>query len=174
MNKLFVFLGVLLGMLTLASCKRKEILTDYPSLSEDTIIEYTTGEEVLNMINDKYTGIIVFGFKECPWCQACISHVDYVAKEKGYDKVPYLDIKDMRDNKESKEHETYLEIFSLIKEDIGNPERINAPTVVVFKDGHITGYHLDTVSTHIIVDGTLPVMTDEQIEELRQIYKKMF
>ena len=89
MNRLAVFFCVLLGMLTIASCKKKQITEDYPSLNNDTIIEYTTYDNVITKLNDGYNGIIVFGFKECPWCQACVSHVDFVAKEKEYKEVLY-------------------------------------------------------------------------------------
>lgn len=174
MNRKFLFLSLMFFMLMFTSCKKKEIINDYPSLDKNTIIEYISGEDALNKIESNYTGIIVFGFKECPWCQACISHVDYVAKEKGYKEVFYLDIKDMRDNEESPERQIYLSIFEHIKEDIDNPEKIFAPTVVVFKDGKVTGYNMGTVESHQRVDGTLPVMTDEQIKELREIYRNIF
>lgn len=174
MNRKFLFLSLIMFMLFVTSCKKNQIVTDYPSLEKDTIVEYISGKEALEKIEDGYNGIIVFGFKECPWCQACISHVDYVAKEKGYKEVFYLDIKDMRDNEESQDRQIYLSIFEHIKEDIDNPEKIFAPTVIVFKDGKVAGYNTGTVESHERVDGTLPVMTDEQIEELREIYRKIF
>lgn len=174
MNRLFLFLGLLLSMLTLTGCKKKEIINDYPSLTDDTIIEYLEIEKVVNKLNDGYSGIMVFGFEQCPWCQACISHVDFVAKEKNYNEVYYVDILEGRNNEESDDRKHYLELFDLIKESIGNPEKIFAPTVVVFKDGKVTGYNTGTVESHQKVDGTLPLMTDEQIEELREIYRNLF
>lgn len=174
MNRLALFFCVLLGMLTLTSCKKKQIIKDYPSLDDDTIISYTTYEDVINKLDNNYTGIIIFGFKACPWCQACVSHVDIVAKEKGYKEVLYLDIKDGRDNLESSDRENYLKIFDIVKESLENPEKIFAPTVVVFKDGKVTGYNTGTVISHERVDGTLPLMTDEQIQELREIYRNIF
>ena len=174
MNRFFLFVLMFIGMFTLTSCKKNEIINDYPSLEKNTIIAYTTYDEVIDKLDNGYTGIIIFGFKACPWCQACVSHVDFVAKEKGYKEVLYLDTKDGRDNETSPDRENYLKIFNLIKDSIDNPEKIFAPTVVVFKNGNVTGYNTGTVDSHQKVDGTLPLMTDEQINELREIYRNIF
>ncbi len=175
MNKKIIILMLFLFCITFTSCKHNKISKDYPSLEgKSSIIQYTYVDDVIKKINGDYTGIIMFGFKNCPWCQAAISYVDEIAKEKEYEEVLYLDIKDMRDNTESANHEKYLNIYEKIKEEIGNPEKIIAPTVIVLKDGKITGYHVATVTSHIIVDGNLPPMTDEQINELKEIYRNIF
>ena len=44
----------------------------------------------------------------------------------------------------------------------------------MLKDGTITGYHVATVTSHVIVDGNLPPVTDEQINELKEIYRNIF
>ncbi|MCI6717055.1 MAG: hypothetical protein SOZ32_06535 [Bacilli bacterium] len=175
MNKKLIILIILLLCMTFTSCKHDKISEDYPSLEDkNPIVKYTYVDDVIEKINGDYTGIIMFGFKNCPWCQAAISYVDEIAKEKKYKEVLYLDIKDMRDNNESVNHEKYLNIYEKIKEEIDNPEKIFAPTVIVLKDGTITGYHVATVTSHVIVDGNLPPMTDEQINELKEIYRNIF
>lgn len=175
MNKRIIILILCLFTITLTACKHDKISEDYPSLEgKNPIVKYTNVDDVIKKINGDYTGIIVFGFKKCPWCQASISYVDEIAKEKKYKEVLYLDIKDMRDNTESANHEKYLMIYEKIKEEIGNPEKILAPTVIVLKNGTITGYHVATVTSHVIVDGNLPPMTDEQINELKEIYRNIF
>lgn len=173
-RKIILFISILFAFF-LSSCKYDKISQDYPSLEgKNPIVRYTSVDDVISKINGNYSGIIVFGFKNCPWCQAAISFVDEIAKEKEHDEVLYLDIKDMRDNTESTNHEKYLTIYDKIKEKIGNPEKILAPTVIVLKDGQITGYHVATVSSHVIVDGNLPPMTSEQEEELKDIYRSIF
>lgn len=176
MNKIITLLLVMICALSLTSCKKtNQIEEDYPSLvGKDTIIHYVDGEDVVEKLSKKDNAIIMFGFKNCPWCQSAISYVDEIAKEKGYEEVYYLDIKDMRDNEESEDRDIYLSIYNTIKEKIGNPDKIYAPTVIVLKDGEITGYNEGTVVSHERVDGTLPPMTDEQKEELRQIYRNIF
>ena len=154
---------------------KNSIEEDYPSLEgKDTIIHYVDGNDVVSILNSKSNSIIMFGFEKCPWCQAAISYVDEIAKEKNYEEVLYLDIKDMRDNKESSDRDIYLTIYNSIKDKIGSPDKIYAPTVIVIKNGEITGYNEGTVSTHERVDGILPPMTDEQIKELKEIYRNIF
>ena len=149
---------------------------DYPQLDENKlIIKYTTANEVLELLANNYSGIIVYGFKQCPWCQAVVPYVNEIALEKGYQEVLYLDIKDMRDNPDSIEKEQYNKIFNLIKGKIGNPEKIFAPTITVLKEGKITSYSTGTVDSHQINENhILPPMTEEQIMELRQLFRKMF
>lgn len=165
-----------LGLLCLTSCKKGEkIMEDYPSLTDKNhILKYTSIDEVIKKLDNGYNGIIMFGFKACPWCQAAISYVNEIAKEKNYSEVLYLDIKDMRDNEVSSNHEKYLQLFDRLKEDLGNPPKLYAPTVIVFKKGLITGYNVATVTSHQIIDGVLPSMTKIQIEELKEIYRNIF
>lgn len=174
MNKVIIFLVTFISCFMLTGCKKNKIVTDYPSLNSDTIIRYTFLDEVMDKLNNNYTGIMMFGFKACPWCQAAISYVDEIAKEKGYEEVLYLDIKDMRDNTASSDHPKYLELLELLSDDIGNPEKIFAPTVIALVDGKVTGFNVGTVSSHEFVDGNLPLMTIEQIEELKEIYRAFF
>lgn len=181
--KLILPLGVLIVtiLLTIVLCinmkmEDTKFREDYPQLEESKlIIKYTTADEVLELLENNYTGIIVYGFKQCPWCQAVVPYVNEIALEKGYQEVLYLDIKDMRDNPDSIEKEKYNQIFDLIKDKIGNPEKIFAPTTTVLKDGKITSYSTGTVDSHQINENhVLPPMTEEQIMELRQLFRKMF
>lgn len=162
--------------MSLTGCKKGgKIMEDYPSLTDKKhIMKYTSIDEVMTKLDNGYQGIIMFGFRACPWCQAAISYVNEIAKEKGYQEVLYLDIKEMRDDEESSDHSKYLELFDRLKEDIGNPDKIFAPTVVVFNNGEVSGYNVATVASHQRVDGVLPPMTEEQINELKEIYRNIF
>lgn len=171
-NKLEIIIIVFLGLF-MTSCKN-QIIFDYPALdNQQVIIRYVDIDEIFNALNNS-SAIIMMGFKECPWCQYAIEYVNKVAIEKGYQEVFYLDIKDLRDNEKNKQHEKYLELYTLIKSDIGNPEKIIAPTVIVVKDQKIIGYHTGTVTSHQLENGTLYPLNDEQILELELIYSQLF
>jgi thiol-disulfide isomerase/thioredoxin len=113
------------------------------------------------------------GFPACPWCQAVVPHVNKIAKEEGFKTIYYLDILDMR-NETSKDHNKYLELKNLISDAVDKEkDRINGPTFIVVKNGQMVGYHLDTVSSHQLVDGILPPMTNDQINELHEILRNL-
>ncbi len=177
MRKLSIVLMTVIGIISCYSCKTNKILKDYPSLKKTTnIIKYVDIDEVFRIfdLNDNKKYIIVFGFKTCQWCQAAIRFINDIALEKEYTTIGYLDIKVMRDDADAKEHKKYLELYEKIKYDIGNPSRINAPTTVVIKNGEILGFHEGTVEGHEKVNGTLPIMTEDQQNELKEIYRAFF
>ena len=52
--------------------------------------------------------------------------------------------------------------------------RINAPTMIAVKDGKLSGFHIDTVSSHIINEqGILPPLSEEQKNELHKVIKDL-
>ena len=178
MNKKgFILFCIIISLCALTSCHSKDaFMKEYVQLTDKNhIMKYTTADEVITFLDSPFTGIIVFGFSSCPWCQVAVPYVNEIAKEKEYSVVYYLDIREMRGNENSPEHEKYLTIYQKIKEDIGSPARINAPTIVVFKNGTITGYSIDTVPSHIKDENNiLPPMTAKQIAEIKELYRNMF
>lgn len=176
MKKIGLLVLIMSMLLAMTSCKKKQIVIDYPSLQKTTnITNYVDIDEVFDIFDKKDDAkyIIVFGFKACPWCQACISYVNDIAKAKKYKKVSYLDIKKINDLL-SPEYDKYVELFNMIKGSIGEPNKIMAPTVIVVKNGIVLGYHVGTVEGHEKVDGVLPPMTSDQIDELKSIYNNLF
>lgn len=175
MKRVISVLFLFLFVFTLCSCKGDKIMEDYPSLTDKRhIYAELSADSFLSKIENDETFVIIFGFPKCPWCQAIIPILNEVGKELGLKKIYYMDILDMRDNTESIDHPKYLEIKELLTEALDKEkDRLNAPTTVVIQNGELLNYHLDTVESHTIVDGVLPPLTDEQINELKQILKDM-
>lgn len=148
------------------------MLSKYQSLNDKNhIFEVVDEKIVIELLSSQERAIIVFSFPECPWCQAAIPYINEVAKEEGFEKVYYLNILEIREN-QTKE---YISIYESIRYDIGNPEKINAPTVILIDNGQVLGYHIDTVESHVKNDNeVLMPMTKEQIEELKEIYHNLF
>ena len=150
------------------------IVEMYPLLSEDNVFEEVGADRIIQMIDNREDGLIVFGFPACPWCQQLLPVLDTVAKKSQIFHIFYVDIKDMRDNESSPDHEKYLYIKQKFKEILDvEHDRINAPTVVTVTAGNVIDYHLDTVPSHQMVDGRLPEMTAEQKRELAEILKQV-
>ena len=167
---------ILIGLLFLLfGCSDKKFMQDYPQLKDKNhIYEVINADKMMAIIENKETCIVVMGFKACPWCQALVPYVNEVAKQEGLKKIYYLDILDMRDNNESADHGKYLyfkEYFSTVLDK--EKDRINAPTVLSIKDGELMGFHLDTVSSHLMEDNILPPLNSKQEEELKNILQNL-
>ncbi len=212
MKKILMFIVILVIGFTLVGCADKEnkvsdaskFIEEYESLNgettssgkiyttlnleEDNKIKYETSKKIVNIIK-KDTGIIYFGFPECPWCRMIVPVLLEVAKENDID-IYYLNIYDFRSTfviengkaKLSKEGEKdYYTILDLLDDELEDynlagkdgkkistgEKRLYAPTVVFVKDGEVKGVHVASVDSQ--TDPYLS-LTTEQREELKNIY----
>lgn len=62
------------------------------SVGEDNPFVYRNAKEVVDILKNG-TGVVYMGFPECPWCQAYVKMLNETAKEKGMEKIYYLNIK---------------------------------------------------------------------------------
>lgn len=175
-NKINIIIVLLIILVILSSCNKDYMQRKYQQLNDSNhIFKVCCADEIIELLDSNKKAIIVFSFPACPWCQAAIPYINEVAKEMNYNEIYYLDIKDMRDNSKSKDHKKYIEIYEKIRFDITNPDNINAPTVIVINNGNVLGFHTDTVESHIKNENNvLDPMNDNQINELKEIYRKLF
>lgn len=129
------------------------------SIPEYNPFVYSSAKEISKKMDDKETFIVYFGFNDCPWCRSIIEELIKVANDYDYNKIYYVDVKDIRDVKEfdeegniitSKEGDKYymelinkmsdvLEDYNLTDSE-GNTvyaeeKRIFAPNVVLVSKG---------------------------------------
>ena len=141
---------LLLIALCFSGCNKKEVITDsskfkseYTSVSDNNIYVYKDIDEILKIL-DNGTGIVYFGFPECPWCQAYVPMLDEVAKENGLDKIYYYNIyNDRKDNTEN-----YKKIVEKLDEyltyDNEGNKRVYVPAVIGVLRGKIVGFDDET------------------------------
>ena len=167
--------------------KKKYPRVDIPS---ENAIKYATEDEILDVLESK-TGIIYFGFPNCPWCRNAIPVLLNAAISTGVEDIYYLNVYDIRDTlaldndgkiiteKEGSKGykklllklDSILEDYTLEDEDGNkvetNEKRIYVPLVVMVREGNIVAYHMDTVESQ-----TDPYITldEKQTEELYNIY----
>lgn len=159
------------------------------SLEDDNPFVYVSDEKIVDTLK-KGTGLIYFGFSNCPWCRNAVNVLQYV----NADKILYFDLKDKRDTYEvingvltktkdgTKEYYEVLEILNDILDDyeiednsntykVGE-KRIYVPLVVGVLDGKIVGYHLDTVELN---EGQSPydLLDENQKNKLKLIYDEI-
>lgn len=169
--KIIKILFLLIFVFVLTSCKGDSFMDDYPQLTDKKhIYQVIDTDKMFNIIDEQESCIVVMGFKDCPWCQALVPYLNEVGKKENISTIYYLDIKDMRDNENSKDHKAYLQLKEYFIEAVDQEKgRINAPTVLAIKNGELVGFHLDTVSTHVMEGTVLPKLTTEQENELKEI-----
>ena len=163
------------------------------SISKGNPIVYAEIEEIFDLLENK-TGVIYFGFPECPWCRNAVPVLLEVAKEEGIDKVYYYngyedrDILSLDENNQiitKKEGtENYTKLLQLLDEhlsyyEVSNGEvtvtssekRLYFPTIVFVKEGKIKLVHVSTVESQ--TDPSIP-LNEEQTEELKDIFRNGF
>ena len=72
---------------------------------------YKTEDDIVNMINNKETFIVYFGFNTCPWCRSVIEELISVSKDLKVNTIYYVNIRpndeDIRDTITIKEDGSY-------------------------------------------------------------------
>ena len=128
------------------------------TISDKNPFIYKTAEELVELIDNKESFIVYYGFSTCPWCRSVLEQLIKALEDNKIDKVYYVDVLDIRDVKEldddgniitSKEgSEGYMKLlerlndvlddYTLTKDDekieVGE-KRIYAPNVVAISRG---------------------------------------
>lgn len=152
---------------------------EYEKLNKDTIImnidknnpiKYVEFDEVIDILTNG-TGVIYFGFPGCPWCRNMIPVLFDVAGDNNIDTIYYFNPRDIRTNGD----EDYKKIINILNdyllENDNGEKTLFVPDVYFVHNGKIVGHHLSTVDSQ--TSPSIP-LTDEQIDELKNIYQELF
>lgn len=149
------------------------------------IIKYSSYDEIFKILENG-TGIIYFGFPECPWCRNLVESLLEAANDVGVDKIYYLnnkndrDIKKLENNKivtEEKGTDNYYKLLKKLDSVLGpyeglnddNIKRLYFPTLLFVKDGEIVDYHIGTLSSQ---DDPFVPLTTDQYNELKKVIEQ--
>ncbi len=153
-------------------------------IPEKNGIKYASGEEIIKLL-DEGTGVIYFGFPECPWCRNMIVPL-LEEMQKAKTNIYYYNAYSIRDNKEldndgkiithEQGTENYYKILELLGDNASVYEGLNDdsikrlyfPTVVFVKNGKIVDIHVSTVESQ---KDPYIKLTKSQIKELKKIYQ---
>ena len=147
-------------------------------------VVYASYSKIFEVLNA--SGVIYFGFPECPWCRNAVPVLLEAANEIGIDKIYYLNNKDDRDTKVLKNNKIVTEkegssnynklikklgdnasIYESLNDD--SIKRLYFPTVVVVKDGKIVDYIMGTVESQ---QNPYKALNSSQKKELKNKYIK--
>lgn len=67
------------------------------SIPEDNPFVYKEAKDIIEMINNKESFIVYFGFSDCPWCRSMVPSLIDVARDYKVSKIYYVDVKSIRD-----------------------------------------------------------------------------
>lgn len=163
------------------------------SISANNPVDIVTEEETIALL-ESGTGILYFGFSDCPWCRSMLPILLSTLNNMNIERLSYLNIGNIRDtlalgekNKvEVKEEGTkgYYKILELMN-DVLDPyyltsedgkkidtkeKRLYAPTVVAVKDGKIVDIHVGTVESQ---KSGYDDLSKEQQEELSNRFMEL-
>ena len=158
------------------------------NLLDDHRFVISSEDEIRQLLTDG-EGVIYFGFPNCPWCRNALEPMNAAAKRVGLEKIHYLNVLDIRDQKSLNESGEIVvekegtEFYQYLLEELGDfaPEypnlndssvrRILVPLVVSVVDGEVVASHLGTVDSQ--TDPYEP-LTEEQFQELVTLYAMTF
>lgn len=147
-------------------------------------LEISSEESLKLFVNG--TGLVIYSYETCPWCNRVIPILDEVAKEEGK-KVFYVNIysQSFLSQSDEKKSEVIQSLYSVLDpildretdEETGEEKPVmQVPEVVAVKDGKIMSHHLGIVDGFTLDQDHLNEyqVTDSQKEELKNIYRDMF
>lgn len=162
-------------------------MSAYRFLTDDdpAFIEVSTAES-LRLFSEGGTGIVVYSYESCEWCNRIIPILNTAAKEYGIE-VFYVNIysddflaKDSTDqaNIIQSLYDVLTPILDTeLNEETGEYEpQFRVPLVVAVKDGEITAHHVGIVDSFTLDFDNLDdyQVTEDQQAELIELYKEMF
>lgn len=183
MKKLLLIIGavLLLTGCTVEKIKQNETIkqtdaekfsSEYKAINIDknNPYVYKTAGEIIDILENG-TGIIYFGFPECPWCKQALPVLTEAAKELEIEKIYYFDPKEIRDANTVE----YQKIVSLLSDylnlDENGKKRLSVPDVYFVSGGKIIGHHFKTIDEQ--TDPVNQPLTDAQKETLKNTYKQL-
>lgn len=135
--------------------------TPASSLMDWPVIEFA---DSLDYVDD--TAILFYSFDDCPYCKEAIPVLDELVKDSDV-KIYYVHTsRDQRTEGDSDYDRVYAYFKDTIEE--AGYDKLYMPSVFFIKDGEVVAYHVATVESH---DPSVAKMTDEEVQELKNIYQ---
>lgn len=145
------------------------IMTVYEWIGEKIAdFQEITFAESLRLFTEKGSGILYYGYDDCPFCERAVPLLNEAALETGVT-VYYVDIYGpFQPNRD--QFDDLLDYIEdcLIEDDKGN-KSFFVPLVIGVKNGEITGSHVSLVSSFSL-ENEESMMDEAQKKELKDIY----
>lgn len=154
-------------------------------IDENNLMKYSNFDEIMDVLNDG-TGIIYFGFPECPWCRNAVPVLIDAAKKNEIGQIYYFNASEIRDVKELKDGKIvttkegtkeYYKLLEKLNDVLGpydglddeNIKRLYFPTMVFVMGGKVVATHIGTVDSQ---KDPYKKLTENEEKELLKIYEE--
>ena len=129
--------------------------------------------KALELLRDsQYSGVLYFGFANCPWCVEAVPVLKSVTDAMGVH-VNYIKTRDDTGSllySEEQKKELYEYIGRYMTKENDGSVTLYVPMVIVVKDGKVVDGHCGTVDGH---DAHKRTMNREEKEKLKETYEKI-
>lgn len=175
----FVFTGCIRKNDTNNNLDSIKFKTEYEALNNNSVvmeidennpIKYIEFDEVIDLLNSG-TGVLYFGFPGCPWCRNMLPVLFDVAKINNVDTVYYYNPSNIRKNGDDDYKQLTDILNNYLLENEEGVKTLYVPDVYFINNGEIEGHHLSTVDSQT---NPFTPLTEEQINELKNIYQELF
>lgn len=123
----------------------------------------TSAGEINRLFSEKGSAVVYLGYTNCPWCNRALPILNDIAKESKIS-IYYLDV--YGDKTEGIDEMINVHLAPALGSD-----GLYVPFVMAIKDGVVVGSHVAMVDSYNDASKT---PTDEQIQELKDIYYELF
>lgn len=145
-------------------------MTGYQGLVSQQFYQETISH-FLEMVEQKKTAIVYFGYDSCIWCNCLVPVLNEVSIEKQLP-VYYIDHHQDENRTDFEGIEKVTELLSdFLDKDEAGEISFYFPTVVFLQEGKVIDVHVGTVSGH---DATVSDLTEKQQARLKYILEKAF
>ncbi|MDO4415645.1 MAG: hypothetical protein Q4C20_11275 [Erysipelotrichaceae bacterium] len=127
-----------------------------------------TFTESLRLFSEKGSGILYFGYDNCPFCERAVPMLNEAALETGVS-VYYVDVYGVFQPTRKEFDELMGYVDEALIEDEDGGKSFFVPLILGIKNGEITGHHVALVDGFTI-ENEESQMNDAQKEELKNIY----
>lgn len=169
------------------------------SISDKNPFIYKEAKDIIEMIDNKETFVVYFGFGKCPWCRSVLESMIKSAKNKGVKKIYYVDVLNIRDKYElnekhkavrtvegTKDYYTLLKKLNNVLENYEpltytenkkekkvtiNEKRIYAPNVIVVNKGKAVSLETGIIET--LIDPYMD-LTDDMNCQIESLFDCLF
>lgn len=172
---LLILLSVFLPLFSACATQAKSDMSGYEGFADENHVFYDMSvREAAEQMEKGKTFVIYFGFAKCPWCIDAVPVLNEEAKKAGM-KVAYADTRrdpSWQSNLDLEDYDLLVEILGdYFEYDDNGIKHLYTPHVFFIKDGKVVSEHSGTVEGHVAYERE---MTPQELEELREAYRKGF